>query len=464
MRSLRSRLNGGRNSARGATDASNMPSRDFARLDRSIAHQERAHALIPGAAHTYAKGDDQYAEGLAPVIARGQGCRVWDLDGNEYLEFGGGVRSVTLGHGYPRVCRAAQEALWRGVNFARPHELELKAAEAFLRCVPGAEMVKFAKNGSDATTAAVKLARAVTGRDVVAVCRDQPFFSIDDWFIGLTETAAGVPEAVRRLTVTFPFNDLPAAEKLFAEHGENLACVMLEAERDQPPRPGYLAGLRRLCDAHGVLLVIDETISGFRLHVGGAQSLHKVAADLSTFGKGMANGFSVSALAGRREFMERGGLTTRREKVFLLSTTHGGETHALAAAVETMDETREKDVPAALAEKGRLLAGLVNDAARAAGVCGHFRAVGHPANLIYVTKDAAGNRSQAFRTLFLQETVRRGLIAPNLVVGYSHTEADLRAAAARIAGALAVYRKALEDGVERHLVGRPVKPVFRRFN
>ena len=273
--------------------------------------------------------------------------------------------------------------------------VELEAAEAFLRCVPSAEMVKFAKNGSDATTAAVKLARAVTGRDLVAVCRDQPFFSVDDWFIGLTEAAAGVPEAVRRLTVTFPFNDLPAAEALFAEHGEHLACVMLEAERDEVPRPGYLAGLRRLCDAHGTLLVIDETISGFRLHVGGAQTLHGVVPDLSTFGKGMANGFSVSALAGRREFMERGGLTTPLEKVFLLSTTHGGETHALAAAIETMDETRERDVPAALAEKGRLLASFVNDAARSAGVSEHFHTEGHPANLIYVTKDAAGRRSQS---------------------------------------------------------------------
>ena len=433
-------------------------------FDRSIAHQRRAHALIPGAAHTYAKGDDQYAEHLAPVVSHGRGCRVWDLDGNEFIEFGGGVRSVTLGHGYPRVCQAAQEALWRGVNFARPHEIELRAAEAFLACVPGAQMVKFAKNGSDATTAAVKLARAVTGRDLVAVCRDQPFFSVDDWFIGLTDTAAGVPEAVRRLTVTFPFNDLAAAEMLFAERGGELACVILEAERDEPPLPGYLAGLRRLCDAHGVLLVIDETISGFRLHVGGAQALHNVAADLSTFGKGMANGFSVSALAGRREWMERGGLSTPHEKVFLLSTTHGGETHALAAAVETMNETREKDVPAALADKGRLLAGLVNAAARAAGVFEHFRAAGHPANLIYVTKDAAGNRSQSFRTLFLQETIKRGLIAPNLVVSYSHSDADLRAAADRIADALAVYRRALEDGVEHHLIGRPVQPVFRRFN
>ena len=435
-----------------------------ASLSKCVEHQRRAHALIPGAAHTYAKGDDQYAADLAPVIDRGHGCRVWDLDGNEFIEFGAGVRSVTLGHGYDRVCRAAQEALWKGVNFARPHRIELEAAEAFLACVPHAEMVKFAKNGSDATTAAVKLARAVTGRDTVAVCRDQPFFSVDDWFIALTDTPAGIPEAVRRLTTTFAFNDLPAAETLFSQRGGELACVILEAERDEVPDPRFLAGLRRLCDEHGVLLVIDETISGFRLHVGGAQTLHGVVPDLSTFGKGMANGFSVSALAGRREFMERGGLTTTTEKVFLMSTTHGGETHALAAAIETMNEVREKDVPAVLAEKGRLLANLIDDAARAEGVSEHFHTAGHPANLTYVTKDSAGQRSQPFRTLFLQESVRRGLIAPNLVVGYSHEESDLRAAADRIADLLPIYRRALKDGVEHHLEGRPVKPVFRRFN
>ena len=434
------------------------------RFDRSVRHQRRAHDVIPGGAHTYAKGDDQYAAGLAPVISHGLGGRVWDLDGNEFLEFGSGVRAVTLGHAYPRVCEAAQTAMWRGVNFARPHVIELEAAEAFLACVPNAEMVKFAKNGSDATTAAVKLARAVTDRDVIAVCRDQPFFSVDDWFIGQTDTAAGVPEAIRALTTTFPFNDLPAAEAMFDAHAGRLAAVMLEVERDETPAPACLAGLRRLCDEHGTLLIVDETIAGFRLHVGGGQALHGVVPDLSTFGKGMANGFSVSALAGKREFMERGGLRTRDEKVFLLSTTHGGETHALAAAIATMSEVRDRDVCAALAEKGRLLRDRVNAAAVAEGVGDHFRVVGHPANLVYATLDADGRRSQAFRTLFLQESVRRGVIAPNLVVCYSHTTADLIEAADRIAECLPVYRKALEDGVEHHLDGRPVKPVFRRFN
>lgn len=432
--------------------------------ERSAAHQRRAHRLIPGGAHTYAKGDDQYPEAMAPVIRRGSGCRVWDIDGNEYLEFGAGVRSVTLGHAYAPVCRAAQEALWAGVNFARPAEIELRAAEVLLSCLPSAEMVKFAKNGSDATTAAVKLARAITNRPLVGVCSDQPFFSIDDWFIALTETNAGIPQAVRELTVSFPFNDLPAVEALFEAHGGELACLLLEGERDEPPEPGYLAGLRQLCDRHGVLLILDETITGFRLHSGGAQTLHNVEPDLSTFGKGIANGFSVSALAGKRCHMERGGLTTRDERVFLLSTTHGGETHALAAAIATMREIRRHHVCDYLAQAGTRLRDRLNELARAEGIFEQFHVVGHPANLIYVTKDADGRRSQAFRTLFLQETLRRGILAPNLVVNFSHGEDELERAIDRIAEVLTIYRDALEDGVEHYLAGRPVKPVFRRFN
>ncbi|MEM1011583.1 MAG: glutamate-1-semialdehyde 2,1-aminomutase [Planctomycetota bacterium] len=433
-------------------------------FSRSIRHQQRAHAVIPGAAHTYAKGDDQYALGLAPVIARGQGCRVWDLDGNEYIEYGAGVRSVTLGHSECRVCQAAQDALWNGTNFARPAAIELEAAETFLDCVPSADMVKFAKNGSDATTAAVKLARAITDKKLVAVCSSQPFFSVDDWFIGTVDMDAGIPPEQAELTVRFPFNDVGALETLLNTRGHDIACVMLEAERDEVPEPGYLAAVRQLCTRHGCLLIVDETIAGFRLAVDGGHGLHDVDADLTTWGKGMANGFSVAALAGKRQFMERGGLTTDEERVFLLSLTHGGETHCLAASIETMKICRDEDVPARLAAAGRRLAAGIDDAAKAEGIFDHFHTQGHPSNLVYVTKDADGQRSQPFRTLFLQESVRRGLIAPNLVVGAAHDDAAIDRTIDLIADILPTYRRALEDGVEHHLVGRPVQPVFRRFN
>ncbi len=202
----------------------------------SRAVNERLHAAIPGGAHTYAKGDDQYPQDLAPVISHGRGAHVWDVDGNEYIEYGSGLRSVSLGHAHPRVLEAVRRELDRGSNFVRPSVVEAQAAERFLATVPTAEMVKFAKNGSDATTAAVRLARAVTGRARVALCADHPFFSVDDWFIGTTPLSAGIPSQTTDLTVTFPYGDPAAVEALFDRYPDEIACLILEPPRQSPRR------------------------------------------------------------------------------------------------------------------------------------------------------------------------------------------------------------------------------------
>lgn len=299
-------------------------------LPRSRAANARLRTVIPGGAHTYAKGEDQYPEDLAPVISHGRGAHVWDVDGNRYVEYGSGLRSVSLGHAHPRVTEAVRRELDRGANFVRPSVLEAEAAERFLATVPTAEMVKFAKNGSDATTAAVRLARAATGRPRVAICADHPFFSVDDWFIGTTAMSAGIPAATTELTVSFPYGDLAATEALLGRYEGEIACLVLEPAAAEEPPPGYLEGLRALADRHGCVLVFDEMITGFRWSEAGAQGLYGVTPDLSTFGKALGNGFAVSALAGRRELMERGGLRHSGDRVFLLSTTHGAETHSLA--------------------------------------------------------------------------------------------------------------------------------------
>jgi len=301
-------------------------------FDRSTAAQARLHELVPGGAHTYARGADQYPEDMAPVIARGFGARVEDLDGNTFVEYGMGLRAVTLGHGYEPVTSAVAQAITEGVSFTRPSGLELRAAETFLAQVPGAEMVKFAKNGSDVTTAAVKLARAATGRTRVAVCRSQPFFSTDDWFIGTTPMRAGVLEAESRLTVGFDYNDLDSVRSLLARYPGEIACLILEpATAGAEPERGFLEGLRELADEDGFVLVFDEMITGMRWSRHGAQHVYGVTPDLSTWGKALGNGFPISALAGRRELMELGGLRTDASRVFLLSTTHGAETAGLAA-------------------------------------------------------------------------------------------------------------------------------------
>ena len=422
----------------------------------------RAHELIPGGAHTYAKGDDQYPV-LAPgFIARGRGCHVWDVDGNEYIEYGMGNRSVGLGHAYPAVLDAVRRELDNGCNFTRPSPIELECADQFLSLID-AEMVKFCKDGSTATTEALRLARAATGRTLVACCGDHPFFATHDWFIGTSPMSAGIPEEVRRLTVTFRYNDVASVEALFAQHPGAIAALILEPARNADPKAGFLHEVMRLCHEHGALFILDEMITGFRWHNGGAQKLYGIAPDLTCFGKALANGFSVSALAGKREFMRLGGLDHARERVFLLSTTHGAETHALAAAIANMRVYETEPVIEHLHAQGERLRAGVSQAIRRRGLETFVSVDGRASCLVYGTRDGEGQPSQAFRSLFLQETIRRGILAPSLVVGYTHTNADIDRTVEAIDGALGVYARALEDGVERHLVGRPSKIVFRRY-
>jgi glutamate-1-semialdehyde 2,1-aminomutase len=427
----------------------------------SNAYVAAVHDLIPGGAHTYAKGDDQYPADMAPVIERGAGCRVWDIDGNEYVEFGSGLRSNLLGHGFEPVVRAAQRWLGEGVNFVRPHNLELEAAERLTDLIPSAEMVKFGLNGSDATTAAVRLARAYTGRDLVAVCRDQPFFSTDDWFIGTTPMSAGIPEAVRQLTVQFGYNDLPDLGRLFDAHPGQIAAVILEAETVEPPAPGYFDGLRRLCDQNGALLILDEMITGFRWHERGAQFVHDIDPDLCTFGKGIANGFPVSALAGRRDVMRRGGYVDDADRVFLLSQTAGGQAWALAAMLAVIDTCQRERISERLHQIGAELRRGVEDVVADAGLSSYFQLRGRDCNLVYVARDAGGQPSQAFRTLVLQEFVDRGILAPSFVVCAAHDPASIRQVVEAVAELMPLYQRALESGVEQVLRGRPVRPAIR---
>jgi glutamate-1-semialdehyde 2,1-aminomutase len=437
---------------------------DARTFSKSRALQPKAHQLIPGGAHTYSKGDDQYPEQAPAFIARGKGCHVWDIDGNEFIEYGMGLRAVTLGHAFEPVVQAAYRQMQLGANFTRPAKIEVDAAEAFLKIIDGADMVKFAKNGSDVTTAAVKLARAYTGRDLIAICGDQPFFSTDDWFIGTTEMNAGIPESVGKLTLKFRYNDLASLGELFDQHPGQIACVVMEAEAAVSPLPGYLEQVKALCEARGAVLMFDEMITGFRWHLGGAQKFHGVVPHLSTFGKALGNGFAISALAGKREIMRLGGLDHDQARVFLLSTTHGAETHALAAALEAMRIYREQGVIEFLWRQGERLGALVQQSIAENRLEGFFELLGRPCNLVFGTRDENHERSQPFRTLFIQELIRRGVIAPSFVMSFSHSDDDIERTAEAVHGAHVVYRKALDEGIEKYLEGRPVKPVNRKYN
>lgn len=426
--------------------------------------QERAHRLIPGGTHTYSKGDDQYPLAAPPVIARGEGARIWDPDGNSYIEYSPGQRTVTLGHGFPEVVAAAAKAMSEGCNFNRPTVLEGACAERLLSLFPDSDMAKFTKDGSTANTAAVKLARAATGKRVVAICEDHPFFSYDDWAMGLTAVDGGIPPEAVSMSGTFRFNDLASVEALFDQHDGDVACLMLEPARYIDPEPDFLPGLRALCDKHGAVLIFDEMTTAFRWDLNGAQRVYGVVPDLTTVGKGMANGFSLSALLGKRELMTLGGLDHERERVFLLSTTHGAESPALAAAMAVIDVFEREDVVGHLYRIGGMLRERLEPVIAAHDVGDQVELLGRNCAMLFTTRDLEGNPSQEMRSLFLQELARRGVLAPSFMVCFSHREPEIDETVAAVDEALAVYAQGLRDGVDELLVGSPSQIVYRRYN
>ena len=432
--------------------------------DPALSLQARAHRAIPGGCHTYAKGDDQYPADAPDFIVRGKGCRVWDRTGREYIEYGMGLRAVTLGHAHDAVVEAAHAQARLGLNFNRPSWLEVETAEALLALLPRADQVKFAKDGSTVLTAAIKLARASTGRLKVAVCADHPFFSYNDWFMVTTGIPGGIPESRRPETLTFRYNDLASVEKIFAEHPGEICAVLLEAERTAAPKDDFLHKLRDVAHRNGALMIIDEMVTGFRWHKGGAQEVFDLEPDLATFGKALGNGFPISALVGKREIMDLGGLHHDRERVFLLSTTHGAESSALGAALKIMEIYQQEDVTGALHRQGERLRRGVMRTVGELKLGDYFTIDGRDCALLYGTRDGEKKPSQPFRTLFLQQTLRRGLLAPNFIVSYAHLDADIDRSIEAVSEALLVYRKALDEGVDKYLEGPSIKPVYRRFN
>lgn len=446
--------------AQGAIAASEL--RRFANSHRLQVQAER---LIPGGTHTYAKGPDQYPLLSPGFIESGHGCRIRDVDGNEYIEYAMGLRAVTLGHAYGPVVEAAKRQLDLGNNFNRPGAIEVEAAETLLSQVPWAEMVKFTKDGSTAVTAGLKLARAHTGRALVAICADSPFFSYDDWFIGTTAMDGGIAPGATDLILRFRYNDLASLEQLFDEHPDQIAMVLLEPARGIEPAPGFLEGVRDLTRKRGALLMFDEMVTGYRYCVAGAHQLYGIDPDLASFGKAIANGFSVSAIVGRRDVMDLGGLTHDKARVFLLSTTHGAEHVGLAAAIATMKIYEQEPVIEHLYREGARLREGFEQVARSNGLADYLPLTGRDCALTFGCLDLDGKPSQEFRTLFLQELVRGGVLAPSLFVSYSHDREAIEKTIEAADAAMRVYARAVAAGsTDGLLIGPPSKIVYRRFN
>lgn len=389
------------------------------RYEKSELLLQRALRTIPLGAQTFSKSKTQFPHGVSPYfIQRAQGSHVWDVDGNEYVDFINGLAAITLGYNDPDVTTAVEAQLKDGVIFSLSHPIEMRVAEKLVEMVPCAELVRFGKNGSDATAGAIRLARAWTNRERVAVCG---YHGWQDWYIGSTARWRGVPTAVRALTHSFPYNDLDALEELLSGHPGEFAAVILEPMNTTEPLSGYLEGVKVAAHRHGALLVFDETITGFRYANGGAQQRFGVTPDLATFGKGLANGYPVSAVAGRADVMKL------MEEIFF-SFTFGGEALSLAAALATMGKLQREPVVETLYRQGAKLIDGVHDLISHHAVGDFVGVAGNPTWSFLMLKDIEPYSQSQIKTLFMQEMLARGiLIFGTHNISYSHSDADIAA-------------------------------------
>ncbi len=427
-----------------------MPSR-YATSEALLA---RALKTIPLGSQTFSKSKVQFPYGVSPYfIKRGQGSQVWDVDGNNYTDFINSLAAITLGYNDPDVNAAVKAQMEDGVIFSLPHPVEMQVAEKIVELVPCAEKVRFGKNGSDATAGAVRISRAFTGRDHVAVCG---YHGWQDWYIGATVRNLGVPKATSELTHTFAYNDINSLAALFKKFPSQIAAVVLEPMNITEPHDCFLEKVKELTHQQGAVLVFDETVTGFRLATGGAQEYFGVIPDLATFGKGLANGYPLSAVAGRADIMRL------MEEVFF-SFTFGGEALSLAASLATMTKLQNEPVLATMKIQGeKILTGLAELRLRH-GV-GHFMSLtGLPVWSFMILKDFEPYTVWDIKTLYIQEMLARGImILGSHNLSYAHGDDD-------VASLLQAYDEVLpilKDAVDNRRMGdylrcEPLEPLFK---
>lgn len=425
------------------------------RLDENEAWLRRSDGVIPGGAQTYSKSWRQHIRGVSPIfLERGSGARVWDVDGNEFVDLIQGLLPNILGYAHPEVDRAAYKRAQLGHSFSLPHPVEVELAERLIGIIPCAEMVRFAKNGSDATSGAVRAARAFTKRNRVAICG---YHGWHDWYIGTTSRFAGVPGAVRDLSHTFPYNDLEALDKVLASHADEFAAVIMEPFNFVWPAEGYLAGVKEIAHKHGAILIFDEICTGFHFGLGGAQKMFGVLPDLATFGKAMGNGYAISCVVGRRDIMQ----------IFndiFMSFTFAGDVSAMDAANAVLDILEEGDAYArmdaaatAMADGARVLADL-------SGLGDRFITQGHKNWLLLRFVDESGADDPLLRALWLQEVTRRGvLVISTHNISAALTRNDVEHILQAYAGAFKFIGGLLAEGadLEAQLDGPIPTPAFR---
>lgn len=414
----------------------------------------RALKTIPLGSQTFSKSHLQFPPEIAPqFIERGHGATVWDADGKPYTDFVNGLLSVMLGYQDQDVNAAIQSQLQNGIIFSMPHRLEMEVAEKLVDMIPCAQMVRFGKNGSDATAGAIRLARAYTGRDHVAVCG---YHGWQDWYIGSTARNAGVPAGVSALTRSFTYNDLASLERVFADAPGKLAAVILEPMNVAYPAPGFLEGVRALCDQHGTVMVFDETITGFRFHTGGAQALFSVTPDLATFGKGLANGMPLAAVVGKKDLM------MVMEDIFF-SFTMGGETLSLAAANAVLTKLQREPVVETIAHTGAAIMDGITAQIKQLGNPSWLSLAGHPSWSFTMIADSETATSWELKTLYIQEMIARGILTLGTQnISYAHGDDDVAAFLSAFNEVSEILDDAVKaDDVQSRLRCKALEPVFK---
>lgn len=415
---------------------------------------KRAEKTIPLGSQTFSKSKVAFPQNAAPLfIERGYGSKVWDADNNEYIDFVNGLLSISLGYCDAEINQAVISQLALGVTFSLPHKLEMEVAEELVKLIPCAEMVRFGKNGSDATSAAIRLARAYTKREHVAVCG---YHGWQDWYIGSTTRNLGVPECVRALTHAFTYNDLDSLEKLFNEYPEQLAAVIMEPMNVAYPKQGFLEGVQALCQKYGTVLIFDETITGFRFDLHGAQGLFNVTPDLATFGKGMANGFPISAVVGKQKIM------SLMEDIFF-SGTFAGETMSLAATKATLKKMQRESVLQHIHTLGEKLICELNKLIVKHGVKDWLDTAGHPSWSFFIIKDTQQYTSLELKSLFIQEMCTRGiLIGGSHNLSFAHTLDDIEKLLNAYDEVIFILKNTIEtQNLYDVFKGKLLEPVFK---
>lgn len=425
--------------------------KDYPIITKSDEYYKKALELIPSATQTLAKGPSQNINGVAPkYLERGKGSHVWDVDGNEYIDYLMGIGPLSLGYSYPEVDNAIKAQLEKGITFSLMHPLEVEVAELINEIVPNAECVRYSKTGADVTSAAIRLSRAYTGRNNVLCCG---YHGWHDWYIGVTDRNKGIPDVIKDMTYTFNYNDI---ESVIDSLDEDVACVILEPFVFQAPENNFLQELRRVCTENGTLLIFDEMWSGFRISLGGAQEYFGVEADLACFSKAVANGMPISILTGRKDIMKL------LDKEVFFYTTFGGEALSLAAAKATIGVLRTKSVPQYLAKQGKKLREGYNTIASGLGM-NYTKCSGFDCRTIISFNSSAGNPLE-MKSLIQQEMIKRGILWGGFHnMSFSHSDEDINYTLDVYNEVLPILKKAVDEkNVAGYLRGIPVEPVFRK--